>query len=1071
MGTNIMSGGRASEIVLLFSIVVLFVIIPGCGGNKGDDFSPEDLKLLSLFDLTGVPLSDELAPFIKASHERLALPDIKSAVTDDIDLFFDFRLRLARPDEREEQSQKLIRLWESDGNNTLWINTLIAYNVSHGMFTDQMAQLKRLADSPDSSSLTWLYVRHYQNSLQGDNEKEILELWDRRAELDSLALFRVATGVAGWKIKSGNAIDAVEFLLPLLARSHEHGGYRLELALWDLIAAALLDGNRLDDALAAASIGMELATKAGYPYMQTDFLTKLGDILESRHEYDAALLVFEEARQFSETKAVTHLIGTTTDRIASLYSLLGMPEKALEYDRRNVKHLIATSDIENLPRILICVADDFRLMGEMDSSFVYVKQARAIVDASDNAANRARLPFQEAEYYTQIGDYQTADSLLAIANARAPGVVDEIDRARLLIGQIDQGQQLGHPLRAYRAIERLRKINPVLHDHQYDLRTKYHVATAYFLAQQGEIKLATESLDQAEETSADAGGVEDKFIYNLCKGQIALQRGDFFTAEVAFEKCITIADESHHIEWREDARFHLAKALLNQRKFDACLDLISTNIASARYGGNYRTRLSMYILKAITLSRAGRYQEALSAFENAVALSNPRSPADVMVLLETELGRCLNKLGRIIEAEQQYLNADERLRKHSIAGNIPGLRAFIDNQLYDVTEGLIEIYSDNSDPNNREDAAWKSLQRYEFYLTNAHRSSTAPVTRQQLRTALSGTSTPIMAFFAGRLCSFMWMIHGKHIELHKLPPIDQLRKLIDPISADMKNPLRPICEAEIDELSRLLLAPLEDRWQEKSTLHIIPHGVINRVPLQILRLPSESPGTPQKTVIEQGPVRTVPSISSLALTGGRAGKRTHLSLLAIGHNGSAGSLRHAEAEAKDIVNQWPWQPTVLRIGSNARWLDLSALPLGSFDVIHLASHIRIHYGAEGEIVAHLSNHPDDDPLTPAQLAEFDFSASLVFLSCCEGAAVDNGNGLVNFAQAFLNNGVISVIASTQKIDDEAARQIATQFYKNWHHGESKAEALRSAQLFVRAAKQEWNHPYYWAPYVIIGSGE
>jgi CHAT domain-containing protein len=78
---------------------------------------------------------------------------------------------------------------------------------------------------------------------------------------------------------------------------------------------------------------------------------------------------------------------------------------------------------------------------------------------------------------------------------------------------------------------------------------------------------------------------------------------------------------------------------------------------------------------------------------------------------------------------------------------------------------------------------------------------------------------------------------------------------------------------------------------------------------------------------------------------------------------------------------------------------------------------------------------------------------------------------VNFAQAFLNNGVISVIASTQKIDDEAARQIATQFYKNWHHGESKAEALRSAQLFVRAAKQEWNHPYYWAPYVIIGSGE
>jgi CHAT domain-containing protein len=41
------------------------------------------------------------------------------------------------------------------------------------------------------------------------------------------------------------------------------------------------------------------------------------------------------------------------------------------------------------------------------------------------------------------------------------------------------------------------------------------------------------------------------------------------------------------------------------------------------------------------------------------------------------------------------------------------------------------------------------------------------------------------------------------------------------------------------------------------------------------------------------------------------------------------------------------------------------------------------------------------------------------------------------------------------------------FYQNWKRGMSKPEALRQAQIALKNMPQ-YSHPYYWAPFVMIG---
>ena len=108
----------------------------------------------------------------------------------------------------------------------------------------------------------------------------------------------------------------------------------------------------------------------------------------------------------------------------------------------------------------------------------------------------------------------------------------------------------------------------------------------------------------------------------------------------------------------------------------------------------------------------------------------------------------------------------------------------------------------------------------------------------------------------------------------------------------------------------------------------------------------------------------------------------------------------------------------------------------------------------------------DGILTAYEIARMDLSnTDLVVLSACETALGDlQGNeGVFGLQRAFKLAGVKQMIISLWKVPDVQTAELMTLFYRNWLGGQSTREALRNAQLKMKAKYP----PEMWAAFVLV----
>ena len=94
---------------------------------------------------------------------------------------------------------------------------------------------------------------------------------------------------------------------------------------------------------------------------------------------------------------------------------------------------------------------------------------------------------------------------------------------------------------------------------------------------------------------------------------------------------------------------------------------------------------------------------------------------------------------------------------------------------------------------------------------------------------------------------------------------------------------------------------------------------------------------------------------------------------------------------------------------------------------------------------------------------------LVILSACETAVGEQvpGASLLTLAAAFSQAGAQSIVASLWKVEDKATRDFMVALYRALPTI-GRAEALQQAQISV-LKNRETAHPYYWAPFILIGA--
>lgn len=94
-------------------------------------------------------------------------------------------------------------------------------------------------------------------------------------------------------------------------------------------------------------------------------------------------------------------------------------------------------------------------------------------------------------------------------------------------------------------------------------------------------------------------------------------------------------------------------------------------------------------------------------------------------------------------------------------------------------------------------------------------------------------------------------------------------------------------------------------------------------------------------------------------------------------------------------------------------------------------------------------------------------SNLLVLSACQTADGDR-RATLGMAGIAAQTGARSTLASLWLVDDASTTSFMDTFYKHLQLGDTKAEALRAAQLSL-INSTDYRHPFYWASFLLIGS--
>jgi CHAT domain-containing protein len=192
-------------------------------------------------------------------------------------------------------------------------------------------------------------------------------------------------------------------------------------------------------------------------------------------------------------------------------------------------------------------------------------------------------------------------------------------------------------------------------------------------------------------------------------------------------------------------------------------------------------------------------------------------------------------------------------------------------------------------------------------------------------------------------------------------------------------------------------------------------------------------------------------------------------------------LPGSKDEVARIRQCFPARRTTVLSGPEATETGYKALSPRS-EIVHLATHAIAaddHPFYSTLILAPDGKKGEDGYLQAYEIVRSPLKARLVVLSACETARgpLGRGEGLVGLVSAFLKAGARSVLATQWSIDESSVELMAA-FYKALTGGQNTARALRAAKLDILKTRLNFSgtevslaHPFFWAPFVLIGSAD
>lgn len=285
---------------------------------------------------------------------------------------------------------------------------------------------------------------------------------------------------------------------------------------------------------------------------------------------------------------------------------------------------------------------------------------------------------------------------------------------------------------------------------------------------------------------------------------------------------------------------------------------------------------------------------------------------------------------------------------------------------------------------------------------------------------------------------------------------------------DFKNDIAPIKDATV-RLFQALIAPVQAEVDAADTLLIVPAGELYYLPIHALG--RANPDGSLSFLIEQKRFAYLASADLLnavaSVTTVDNSEGSTRPLLAMGN--PDGSLPAATEEVSSLGKIFIHANIIT--GKDATVLRMTQSTAG-ISYVHFATHGFINSLEPKESYLLLAGDPGR--LSVKDLVEDNYKLSfsgarLVTLSACETniGGYDPSAVYSSLSRAFTKAGAPTVVASLWSVNDTSTKDTMMAFYKELAAGQSKAEALRRAQLSVMHDPR-FAHPYYWAPFIVLG---
>ncbi len=254
---------------------------------------------------------------------------------------------------------------------------------------------------------------------------------------------------------------------------------------------------------------------------------------------------------------------------------------------------------------------------------------------------------------------------------------------------------------------------------------------------------------------------------------------------------------------------------------------------------------------------------------------------------------------------------------------------------------------------------------------------------------------------------------------------------------------------------------LEDN--QINTLVVVPDSILRLIPLGALH-------DGKQYLVENFALVTTPG---LQLTDSRGLPRDNLNVLLGGLSESVEefpALPNVERELQSLKNLFGREAVSLL---NREFLveqvdqNLEQVP---YSIVHIASHAQFTRDLQSTFLLAYDDRITMDKLESLlRLSQFRKQpVELLTLSACQTAAGDERAAL-GLAGVALKAGSRSALASLWFIGDESTVHLIEAFYQNLKNSDmSKAVALQKAQQ-VLIKDEDFRHPVYWAPFILIGN--